>query len=235
MNIDNVNEELVMPTDWTDFFNRMFSRQTELMHKYEGIEEKNGVRVPRSPWHLDDKFVQYRIKDFFWRVTEELAEAMEVRSSVIVNDEQVYLMWLDKWEASPDVRHFFEELSDALHFLAEVTMICGVRTNSLGNACSAQFDHKRVHTGESRYTEQALCVDVAAVIFEIGLAANLLKNKPWKNTHMATDITEFRNYIVTTWLNFIKVWLKLGCERDFIYTIYMKKSRVNQWRQKTNY
>ena len=234
MNIDNVNEKLEMPKDWIEFFLNIFQRQTELMHKYDGIEEKNGVRVPKSPWHLDDKFVQYRIKDFFWRFTEEIAEAMEVRDSVCRHGVENY-PWSQEWDKQPDVRHFFEELSDALHFLAEITMVCGIRANTLGDMCEEKFCNKQINVGVSGFSHSVLSYDAAEVIFEIGLAANLLKNKPWKNTHMPTDIHKFRSHVIITWRRFIELWLNLGCERNFIYTIYIKKSRVNEWRQQTNY
>ena len=234
MNIDNVNEELVMPKDWIEFFNSIFARQTELMHKYEDIEEKNGAIVPKAPWHIDDRFVQWRIKDFMFRFLEEITEAAEVRASIImVNDSP--LNWLEVWDTEPDIRHSFEEFSDGLHFLVEMTMICGVQTNSLGAICEKHFGNKLVETGISRYSNASLSIDIAEILFEIGLAANLLKNKPWKKCMMQTDIHRFRNHIIITWRKFIELWLNLGCERDFIYTIYMKKANVNSWRQITNY
>lgn len=234
MNIDNVNEKLEMPNDWTEFFLNIFQRQTELMHKYEGIEEKNGARVPKSPWHLDDRFVQWRIKDFVWRFLEEITEAAEVRSSVVITDSISYA-WLDVWETDPNVRHFFEELADSLHFITEMTMICGIRANTLGDMCRDNFQNKTILIGASTYTNDTFSIAVAEILFEVGLAANLLKNKQWKKCMMPTDIHMFRSYMIKTWCKFIELWLNLGCERDFIYTIYMRKASVNQWRIKTSY
>ena len=166
MNIDNVNEKLEMPKDWTDFFNMVFKRQTELMHKYESIEEKNGVRVPKSPWHIDDRFVQWRIKDFMFRFLEEITEAAEIRSSIVVKEERIYGSdktsnnWLDVWETDPNVRHFFEELADSLHFLAEMTMICGIRTSTLGDMCNNSFQSITILKGLSTYTNSTFSIKI---------------------------------------------------------------------------
>jgi len=235
VNIDHIDEKFEMPKDWTEFFNGIFKRQTELMHKYEEIEKNNGAIVPKAPWHIDDKFVQWRIKDFIWRFLEEITEAAEIRDSVLTINDTLLNTWLDVWKTDSNVRHFFEELADSLHFLVEMTMICGIRTNTLGDMCSNSFQSITVLRGLSTYTNSTFSIKVAEILFEIGLAANLLKNKKWKTCMMPTDIHKFRNHVIITWRKFIELWLDLGCERDFIYTIYMKKSSINQWRIKTSY
>jgi hypothetical protein len=47
------------------------------MEKYDPIEEKNlSHHIPHGVFNLDDPQSQQRFKDFAWRVTEELGEAM---------------------------------------------------------------------------------------------------------------------------------------------------------------
>ena len=69
----------------------------------------------------------------------------------------------------------------------------------------------------------------------MGIAANVLKNKPWKLTQMSTDIQKFKNKLIATWIEFAFLWQELGCAKEDVYTLYTKKHDVNVWRQNTNY
>ena len=56
----------------------IFERQRELMEKYHDIELKSGLlQTEDCPVNLDDKRGQARIKDFSWRITEEVGEALD--------------------------------------------------------------------------------------------------------------------------------------------------------------
>ena len=56
----------------------IFKRQKELMEKYHDIELKSGLlQTEDCPVNLDDKRGQARIKDFAWRITEEIGEALD--------------------------------------------------------------------------------------------------------------------------------------------------------------
>ncbi|KKL98130.1 hypothetical protein LCGC14_1827470, partial [marine sediment metagenome] len=79
---------------------------------------------------------------------------------------------------------------------------------------------------------QRNCADV---IWSMGLAANTLKNKPWKNTHMATDVEAFKYKLDETWRRVLKLWVHLGADDEFIFELYAKKCQVNKFRQDTNY
>lgn len=59
------------------------------------------MQTEDCPVNLDDKRGQARIKDFSWRITEEIGEA------------------LDAMENESALLHFHEELVDGLHFLTE--------------------------------------------------------------------------------------------------------------------
>jgi len=95
MNIDDIKN--VPKTD--HYLKAIFKRQTELLEKYKEIEG-----IPDYPFDVDNAEHQIWIKDFLWRVTEELAES---------------------WEAAEgkDKKHQIEELSDALHFLVELLIL----------------------------------------------------------------------------------------------------------------
>lgn len=117
MNITHVKDNEIKITD--NPLQGIFQRQTELHEKYKSIEEANGLGlalVKNRPFSFDDPKWQYVIKDFAWRITEEIAEAVEAH------------------EDKNDL-HVVEELIDALHFYTELLIICEIDYNniSLGN------------------------------------------------------------------------------------------------------
>lgn len=91
-----------------DKLEAIFKRQSELMFKYHDIEKRSGLlQTEDCPVNLDDKRGQARIKDFAWRVTEEVGEALDAYRS-------------------RDGEHFHEELIDGLHFLTELSILAGI-------------------------------------------------------------------------------------------------------------
>ena len=103
MNIPHAKKE----TTNKESLKAIFDRQRELMIKYHDIEFKSGLmQTEDCPVNLDDKKGQARIKDFAWRITEEIGEAIDA----LCNSEKL---------------HYEEELIDGLHFLTEMTILTG--------------------------------------------------------------------------------------------------------------
>lgn len=104
MNINDVVEEFVFEDSWKP----IFDRQRELMEKYHGIESANGLLQTKDiPVDINCRFGQARLKDFAWRITEELAESWEA-------------------ECNGDRHHAREECADALHFMVELCILSGL-------------------------------------------------------------------------------------------------------------
>ena len=83
MNITDKDDVIDFPSDiWGSIYNH----QSELMNKYRNIEEQNGFKEIEIPIRINDPFAQAKIKDFFWRTTEELMEAKEAFN----NDEDLH-------------------------------------------------------------------------------------------------------------------------------------------------
>ena len=112
MNVNDVSDDdIPTPDAKYDMLDLIFGRQASLMAKYHKIEANNGLLQTSQdpPLNLHDRYVQSRLKDFAWRVTEEIAEATEA------------------WIIHPDnPEHFYEEISDAFHFLIELNILSGV-------------------------------------------------------------------------------------------------------------
>jgi len=120
MNINNMKGEKVTG-DKLEF---IFNRQMELLKKYLDIEEKNGlVHTKDVPVNLDSFQGQARLKDFAWRITEELGEGMNCLKNK---------PWKQTFVPT-DGEHFKEELIDAFHFFVELLISTGIGADELVN------------------------------------------------------------------------------------------------------
>lgn len=103
MNINDVEDTKEIPEN---IWEEIFAKQWELALKYKDIEQM-GDLLDTLDNNINTAKGQKWIKDFAWRVTEELSEAYEVYGA--------------------HEEHFKEELIDALHFLVELTIIAGYK------------------------------------------------------------------------------------------------------------
>lgn len=218
MNINHAVEERVEG----DLLKAIFDRQKSLMGKYHDIELKSGLlQTEDCPVNLDDKRGQARIKDFSWRVTEELGEALDAK-------------------ANKD--HYQEELIDGLHFLTELTILAGKDYNTLlpTNTPPYDEDHLRdlVENAKeviSRKANDHLDFWVSRFIEQLAMMCNCLKNKPWKQSMMKTDREAFYNRLAEVWVCYITILVVSGMGAGDIANVYLKKSQVNIFRQRSNY
>lgn len=224
VNIHDVDKSMLPEGDR---LKAMFDRQRELMEKYHHIEKESGLlQTEDVPVDINDKFGQARLKDFAWRITEELGEAMEAK-------------------AEPEVPgHAEEELADALHFLIEFTILAGKDDNLMeefesgreedGDKLDEIYNEALKHYAKkegSKLTENR----VALTIRYLSQACNCLKNKPWKQSHMLTDIPRFYDNLKMTWITFMGVCLSMGMNSSELHELYFGKSDVNKFRQRSNY
>ncbi len=120
MNIDDVKESEIKG----DKLETIFKRQLELIEKYHVIEKANGLLITEDvPVDLDSAKGQQRLKDFAWRVTEELGEAMNCLKNKPWKQTQM----------ETDKEHFVEEIADAFHFFIELCILIGLDAESLTN------------------------------------------------------------------------------------------------------
>ena len=217
MNINHAVDEKVEG----DLLKAIFDRQKSLMGKYHGIELKSGLlQTEDCPVNLDDKRGQARIKDFSWRVTEELGEALDARSSK---------------------EHYQEELIDGLHFLTELTILAGKDYDSIlpQDILVHDDDHLRdlVENARVNVFEYGGELDfwVSRFIEQLAMMCNCLKNKPWKQSMMKTDREAFYNRLAEAWVCYITILVVSGMRAEDIANVYLKKSQVNQFRQRSNY
>lgn len=200
----------------------IFNRQKELMDKYHDIESRSGLMQTEScPVNLDSKAGQARIKDFSWRITEEVGEA------------------LDALYGDNDIEHFNEELVDGLHFLTELTILAGFDAKDIaGMVCKNIEEGDDLLDSICAYVysgELNLPWSITTLIRRLGMMCNTLKNKPWKQSHMKTDKEMFKARLVEVWETYIHILVGSLGTSDDIADVYLKKSQVNKFRQRSNY
>ncbi len=206
MNITHATEETIQPI----LLKQIFDRQKELMDKYHYIEERSGLlQTADCPVNLDDRRGQARIKDFSWRVTEELGEALDALGQ-------------------DDMEHFAEELVDGLHFLTELTILAGLNWDDLSPL-------NLMYYNAANSAPDGLDQRVYDYVEGIGMMCNCLKNKPWKQSMMQTDRVAFFTRLHSVWARYIAIMETVFESPEDIVSVYLKKSQVNKFRQRSNY
>lgn len=213
----------MIPNQFTaerDRLDMIFERQHELMMKFDVIEHQNGQHpVYGGVYDLNDRMFQARVKDFCWRVTEELGEMINATSDP----------------------HFLEEMSDAVHFMTELCIMTGIKTEdilgrSFHETCRLEVYWRQFLTEYhpplvKNYTKE----DVLDIISKLALAANCLKLKPWKQTAVLTDEATFKLHLIGAYLKLLKLARKTGVSADGFFRLYYDKSEVNNFRIGSKY
>ena len=192
----------------------IFDRQKELMEKYHDIEFKSGlIQTEDCPVNLDDKRGQARIKDFAWRITEEVGEALDA---------------IENESGESALLHFHEELVDGLHFLTEMTILTGYDL--------PEYTTLKDLIEEGSYRDCYTLNDlVSDHVMYLGMMCNCLKNKPWKQSMMKTNKENFYKHLKLVWSNYIAILTSQDLTEEEITDLYLRKSQVNQFRQRSNY
>jgi hypothetical protein len=182
-----------------------------LATKYKEIEG-----MPDFPMDIQTKETQIWIKDFMWRVTEELMEAYEAK----VNGEE---------------EHYLEELSDALHFYMEIFVLLDYKPKALK---SDDFLKTLIHSFIMDQIIQPFEVSnkIFWCVFHLGIAANFLRNKKWKVTQVFVDEKQFYQELVEGLTHLLTLIIDAGVDSKIgLLNLYYKKFQVNQFRQRSKY
>ena len=182
----------------------VFARQAVLLEKYRSIEG-----IP-TDFDLHTAETQVWVKDFLWRVTEELAEAGEETRDETLRD---------------------EEFSDALHFLVELMLLVGMGPGDLATR-EVQDVFKEAPEVYAEVSQASMFWDV---VYNLGLAGNCLKNKRWKQTQTFTDIVKFNGYLIEAFYSLMMVFHFHGLSWEQTLMMYESKSQINAFRQRSGY
>ena len=213
----------------------IFEGQAKLLQKYHLIEVSNGFhdKVIFTP-DLDNKYYQALLKDLAWRVTEEL----QGEAVAEIDRENCYLA---------------SELIDVLHFYVELLICSGLTYDRLlethwkdikGESSNTDFMGEYAYTQVLQYTNSppfsnSWKFQIEHCIFNtmhsLAMAMHCLKNKPWKQTHVETDIQKYEEHLVEGFSLLFQTLLIAGLTEDDIYAKYFSKNKINQKRQEEKY
>mgnify|MGYP001407039859 FL=1 len=209
-----------------DKLEQIFNEQRSHMEKYAKIESDNGLlQTADIPVDLQDRFGQARLKDFAWRISEEMGEA------------------LDEIENDGPLEDYHEEMSDVLHFLAEFTILAGLEPKDLITIESSEGylealyaqSEQNIHLLGGRPGYSQLAYQTGVFLQKLAMTCNLLKNKPWKQSVRETDPEQFRLRLITVWEAYIAVCRVINVGPDKLHQLYFRKSEINKIRQQTGY
>jgi hypothetical protein len=150
------------------------------------------------------------LKERAWWIVEELIEA------------------LDATEEQDDTK-FLEELSDALHFLTELLILAGLDPSIIPTVESNPLFSPIIE-------KRRLCRGVMEVIKNLGRGMWQLRNKSWKKSQVLTDVPRFTRHLQTAYIRLLELYAnEFGLDMTQICLLYLKKSEVNKFRQRSQY
>ena len=83
------------------------------------------------------------------------------------------------------------------------------------------------HEGEAFYLWQ--------VVYQLNIARNLLKNRPWKQTQVMSKEVDYQEAIVKALLMYLGFLAVQGFNSESLFGLFYRKQQLNLWRQRTNY
>jgi hypothetical protein len=146
-------------------------------------------------------------KRYAWRVTEEIVEALE------------------------DIehpQHLKEELTDAFNFLIELYHLYGWRLEQL-----YPLEIPKMNLDGDK--EKSFKIYAMQVIKQLGLACNLLKNRPWRQSQYLVDLLVFEQRFKEVWPNFLLFLGVCGMTKEELFDQWSLKYQVNKFRIESMY
>lgn len=84
-------------------------------------------------------------------------------------------------------------------------------------------------------TQASLRENAGYVVEELYEAINLLKNKPWKQTHKEVNVADFMEEIADVWHFFIQFHIVAGLSVTDVFEQYFSKALENERRRADGY
>lgn len=184
----------------------VFKRQGEINEQFEPGYFEKAENFDIS-YHQDQEF----FKHYCWCITEELMEAIEA----------VEL---------EEPTHIKEEVIDALNFTIQLYGLYGWG-----------FDKLEEETRLAMETPIKPSVDtmnncILNAVYAIGMAANCLKNRQWRESQYLVDLYVFEPRLRKIWYEMLLVCKSIGLENDEdIRRLWDLKYQVNKFRIESKY
>lgn len=149
---------------------------------------------------------QELFKKLCWQIVEELTEAMEAAEE-------------------PDGEHLAEELIDAFNFMLELRQLYGM---------TPSFDWTLPKWAQDS-EDKDFAGDLLTLIGNIGMTANCLKNREWRQSQYLVDLVVFEDRLKGIWTSFVIMFEHLGLSENRVKELWSLKYQVNLFRIKSKY
>lgn len=150
---------------------------------------------------------QELFKKLCWQIVEELTEAVEAK---------------DKNEKD----HVLEELIDAFNFMLELYQLYGM---------APDFAWGHTYGFRKDIADENFEENILELIKTIGLAANCLKNREWRQSQYMVDLVVFEDRLKWIWTYFVIMFEHLGLSETQVKELWSLKYQVNLFRIKSKY
>lgn len=188
----------------------IFNSQANLMMRYK-------VGIGHD---IELQSTQDLARYYSWFVVEEIAETMEA--------------WLTGRR-----KDMYEEMSDVLHFLVEVCVICGLEPAKVPSLIDPEFDDPSVDPLDflfrRTFPHEPAVGEWIHVIESLGNAMRHLKNKPWKEQKTPVNIPDLHRCLALALYQYIVVCVAFKLNADQVYQLYFDKHSVNHERLDSHY
>jgi hypothetical protein len=128
---------------------------------------------------------------------------------------------MEALEDSGNPNHFKEELIDGFNFTMELYLMYGWGFEKLP---------KFVQTTTLPINDKVLMV-----IYQLGITANVLKNRQWRRSQYLVDLLIFESRFKEIWSAYLDIFYHLGMSNEDILDLWSLKYQVNLFRINSNY
>jgi hypothetical protein len=128
---------------------------------------------------------------------------------------------MEALEDRKNENHFREELIDGFNFLIELYLLYGWDLKNLPSSIqlsSCSVDEK-----------------VLKVVYQLGVTANLLRNRQWRRSQYLVDLYIFEARFKKIWENYLNIFYALGMSMEEVCDLWSLKYQVNLFRINSNY
>lgn len=85
------------------------------------------------------------------------------------------------------------------------------------------------------YTHDVEVFYLWQVTYQLNIARNLLKNRPWKQTQVMSKEVDYQEAIVKSFLMYLGFLTINGFDDHSLFMLFYRKQQLNLWRQRTGY
>ena len=165
---------------------------------------------------------------------EPKAEAIFLSFDIdVYEDQEVFKQYcwriveelMEALEDRTNENHFKEEVIDGFNFLIELYLLYGWGPEDL-------LELEQLNLFEFDCTTD---IQILKVVYQLGITANLLKNRAWRQSQYLVDMHIFEPRFKQVWKEYMKLFRIIGLFQEDISKLWSLKYQVNKFRIETNY